>query len=359
MATGPILDLATLLAPIPGPDPAGRDVGQDFTPNSLFETIKDARFTAIEVESANANRPGGAGENAPTADKEWRKIASQATKLLQEQSKNFHVALLLTEALLRLHGFAGLRDGIGLAAGLLQTFPDGVYPRPDEDEGVGWTVATFGGIAAGLIQPIRAVEVSDCTEPGPVAYGQYLMAVDQRRGPPQANELTREDIEQSIRRSSPGFLNDLRDDLRDAAAALVTLQEAMDARVGRAAPSCGTVRRELEAIREMVVNLIGESAPAFDEEPAPDAAAEEAGAVKPAAPPPAAAGAINNRDDAFRQLLKIAEYFRKTEPHSPVAMAIEEAVRRGRLSLTDLVAELIPNEEARRMFYLSAGIKPQ
>jgi|SRR5580658_400080 type VI secretion system protein ImpA len=366
MATQPILDLASLLAPIPGPDPAGADVRLDDSPSSIYYTIKDARSAAREIEKAIANRPGAAGDGGPTPETEWRKIRTQAPKLLTNQSKDFEVAMWLTEALLRHDGFAGLRDGFALAAGLLQNFPEGVHPRPDEDGPIA-TVATISGLAGlqsagALMQPLRAVWLSDCLEPGPVAYWQYLVAIDQGRGTAQASDLSRESFEQSVRRSTPQFLIDLKDDLRDALAVIATLQSLLDARVGRNAPSCGNIRRELEAIRELIVNLVGENAEAsnasLSEEPVE--AAVEAGPA-PVKPTPAliAVDAINNREDGFRQLLKIAEYFRKAEPHSPVAMAIEEAVRRGRLSLTDLLAELIPNDEARRMFYLSAGIKPQ
>ena len=366
MATEPILDLAILLAPIPGADPAGNDVRLDDSPSSIYYTIKDARSAAREIEKAIANRPGGAGEGGPTPDIEWRKIRSQAPKLLSEQAKDFEVAMWLTEALLRLQGFAGLRDGFALAAGLLQGFADGVHPRPDEDGPIA-TVATVAGLAGtqgpgALIQPLRAVWLSDSMDaPGPVAYWQYLVAIDQGRGAPQPTDLTREDFENSVRHSTPEFLADLKDDLRGALDSVAVLQAALDARIGRDAPSCGNIRRELEAIRELVVNLVGENAEA--PEALPEAAPVEAAPGPQAAAKPVQvavpADVINNREDAFRQLLKVAEYFRKAEPQSPIAASIEEVVRRGRLNLTDLVTELIPNDEARRMFYLFAGIKPQ
>jgi type VI secretion system protein ImpA len=364
MATEPTLDLATLLAPIDGADPAGIDVRLDDSPSSAYYVIKDARSAAREIEKQLANRPGAAAaDGGPTPDPEWRKIRNQAPKLIAGQSKDFEVAMWLTEALLRLGGFAGLRDGLALSAALLQNFPEGVHPRPDEDGPIA-TVATVTALAGlqsagALIQPLRAVWLSDCLEPGPVAYWQYLIAIDQGRGASQA-DLSREDFEQSVRRSTPEFLRDLKDDLKGAIDATVALQTQLDARVGRDAPSCGNIRRELETIRELVVNLVGESAepltPKLESEIVTDGPQTVVTKVVQQA---VAVDAINNREDAFRQLLKIAEYFRKSEPHSPVAMAVEDAVRRGRMSLQDLVTELIPNEEARRMFYLSAGIKPQ
>lgn len=54
-----------------------------------------------------------------------------------------------------------------------------------------------------------------------------------------------------------------------------------------------------------------------------------------------ASGAILNRDHAFNELRKIADYFYKTEPHSPIYMLIERAIRWGYLPLPELLKELV------------------
>ncbi len=59
------------------------------------------------------------------------------------------------------------------------------------------------------------------------------------------------------------------------------------------------------------------------------------------------------------ELTRIADFFRRTEPHSPISYTLEEAVRRGRLSLPELLTELLQdNSEARKMFLVASGIKP-
>ena len=52
-------------------------------------------------------------------------------------------------------------------------------------------------------------------------------------------------------------------------------------------------------------------------------------------------GAIASRDHAFNELRKIADYFLETEPHSPVYMLIERAIRWGYLPLPELLQELV------------------
>jgi type VI secretion system protein ImpA len=67
-------------------------------------------------------------------------------------------------------------------------------------------------------------------------------------------------------------------------------------------------------------------------------------------------GRLVTRDDALNALLQVADYFRRTEPHSPVSYSLEQAVRWGRMSLPELLAELIPDEAARTQLSLRAGI---
>ena len=72
----------------------------------------------------------------------------------------------------------------------------------------------------------------------------------------------------------------------------------------------------------------------------------------------ARAGRIQSREDAFRSLLQVAEFFKRTEPHSPISYALEQAVRWGRMPLPDLLAELIPEEAARLQLFKLVGISP-
>jgi type VI secretion system protein ImpA len=64
------------------------------------------------------------------------------------------------------------------------------------------------------------------------------------------------------------------------------------------------------------------------------------------------------REEALAELLRIGVFFRKTEPHSPISYTLEEAVRRARMSLPDLLAELAEDPAHIQRILLAAGIKP-
>jgi len=61
----------------------------------------------------------------------------------------------------------------------------------------------------------------------------------------------------------------------------------------------------------------------------------------------------------FELLVAVARYFRRTEPHSPISLAIETLVRRGRMDFSELLAELLPEQQARNAVLTAAGIQPK
>ncbi|MCC4783703.1 ImpA family type VI secretion system protein [Vibrio lentus] len=53
---------------------------------------------------------------------------------------------------------------------------------------------------------------------------------------------------------------------------------------------------------------------------------------------------IVNRDHAFQEIRKIAEYFKETEPHSPIAFLLERSIRWGYMSFPELLQEMVGND---------------
>ena len=68
------------------------------------------------------------------------------------------------------------------------------------------------------------------------------------------------------------------------------------------------------------------------------------------------ASRMQTREEAFRALLQVSDFFRRTEPHSPVSYAVEQAVRWGRMKLPELLAELVADDSTRREIFKRTGI---
>src|SRR5262249_30132599 len=176
MASVAVLDLAKLLTPIPGPKPTGIDLRAGPSPTSAYYAIKDARNAARAAERLLVVE----GEQ-PTAPADWRPVLQLGTKALVEQTKDLEITAYLIEALVRLHGFAGLRDGFRLARGLVENYWDGLYPQPDED-GLETRVAPLTGLngddAEGtLLVPIARVPFTEATSVGRLDSTHYQQAV--------------------------------------------------------------------------------------------------------------------------------------------------------------------------------------
>jgi len=118
----PVVDLDLIFQAIPGENPSGQDV----------------RYIGVYDEVREARR---ADDNL--AQGEWQtelKIADYKKELqlcndaLTTKTKDIQVAAWLTEALTIEHGFAGLRDGIRVLAGLQERFWDTLFPEIDEGD---------------------------------------------------------------------------------------------------------------------------------------------------------------------------------------------------------------------------------
>ena len=55
---------------------------------------------------------------------------------------------------------------------------------------------------------------------------------------------------------------------------------------------------------------------------------------------------------------EIANFFRRTEPHSPLSYTLDEAVRRGRMTWPELLAEVVADMDARNSILTTLGIRP-
>ncbi len=362
MASAEVIQLEALLASIPGDNPTGIDLRTDANPASDYYKLKDSRFAARAKE-----RDIDAGAEAAELP-EWRTILDLAPKVLTEQSKDLEVAAWLVEALLRRHGFAGLRDGFRLAQGLVANFWDGLYPLPDED-GIATRVAplaALNGIESDgtLIQPIRKVPLTEPGEHGPFASWHYEQATkiakvagdEAKEWHLQAGAVTMDQITASQRATKPTFFVELVADITACQEAFAGLSAALDAACGRDGPPTSNIRNAIEAVAA-VARILGADALS---------AAENAAAPSDGAPSAAAAvgtqglavGAVGSREEAFKALSRVAEYFRRSEPHSPISYTLEELVRRGRMTLPELLNELIADSGQRRTFYVVAGMKP-
>jgi type VI secretion system protein ImpA len=77
--------------------------------------------------------------------------------------------------------------------------------------------------------------------------------------------------------------------------------------------------------------------------------------VRAAAP----AGPVGSRQDALRRLAEVADFFRQTEPHSPLPHLIDRAVRWASMSFEELLLDVMKSNDALTPVWDTLGIKPR
>jgi type VI secretion system protein ImpA len=359
MASPAILDFAKLTTPIAGANPCGVDLRTNAARPATYDATKDGRNKARADEKKLYE---GGEETQP----DWKGVVRAATKTLTEKSKDLEIGAYMVEALARTNGFAGLRDGFRLVRELVDKFWDQLYPLPDE-EGIDTRIFALIGLNGGdaegtLIVPINRIPVTEKTSEGVLATYHYHEAhktakitdaeVKEKRIAQGA--MTLDKLGKAVAESSNAFYNNLVEDLNAALEELAMLGTALEAKCGNNAPAWGQVRTALTACLDAISDFARHKL--------------EIAAVKPEAKnddgtPGAApgqqksAGGLQTRDDALSLLMKVADFFRRTEPHSFVSYAVEQAVRWGKMPLPELLAELL-DENPRNALYRQVGIRP-
>lgn len=359
MASPATIDINALLEPISEDSPAGSNIRDDSSPASPYQTIKDARNSARAAERNNMF-----DGNNNEADQHWRKIFDLAPEILKSNSKDLEIASWYTEALVRIHGFRGLRDGFTLIRELISQYWEPLFPMPDED-GLETRTACLSGLNGEgsdgvLIAPIRSVLITEDLSSGPFNFWQYQQALDiqkiideeARASKISKNGFSLDDIERAVNESSDTFFIDLRDDLSTSIDEYREISRLLDEHCGpHEAPPTSNIINTLSDCLGAIKHLGQYKLP---EESNPESHEAGEGAVESTSA--TANDNAQTREQAFRQMLEISEFFRKTEPHSPISYLLEKAVKWGKMPLNELIHELIPDSSSRDHYGSLTGV---
>jgi len=376
MASPEILEFDKLLTPISDEAPAGIALKDDAAQMAAYYQIKDAAEAArtAEKQLARARLVGDDDEAASVGAADWKGVRDLAVAAIAEKTKDLWIAAWLIEALTREHGFAGLRDGFRLFRELSERFWDGIHPRPDED-GYAHTVAQLTGLngedsEGALIAPIEAIPITQGTSERPLTSSDYKQAAeldqmtdsDRRAQRIEQGAVSIQMFDRAVSETAPDFFQNLLEDIQQCIDEFERLGEVLEQQCGQdeygysAAPPTSNIRNALDECRDRVSSLARHVLAPESDETAADGESGELATVPGEGQTAVATGKVVTRDDAFRALLQVADFFRRTEPHSPVSYALEQVVRWGRMSLPELMAELISDESVRDDLTRRAGI---
>lgn len=358
------IDVNELLAPIPGSDPAGSDASF----SDQFDRIREAR---------RADDPNLAQGEWQTELKvaDWREAQSLAEDVLLRTSKDLQAAVWLAEAAISRDGLEGARDSFSLLAGLLETYWEGLYPRADDgdlEERAG-KLAWFATYGARALQAIRLnddpqapltlagwIDSREVDNLGRQNAESYQAALDEGR-------ISGETYDARMVATPEAMLMERLVQVQAARDAFIRFSTTSDAKLGRDAPNLAAIDDGLKKIQQIYAKVatakgIGGVAAVVDEAAGEQAAASGGVATGAASGGTVAldlgGGSLASKQAALRAIGEIAGFFRRTEPHSPVAYLLERAIVWADMPLEQFLAELIRDESTLSSIRERVGLPP-
>lgn len=350
-----VINFETLLAPISEDKPSGEYLRY----SGIYDEISEARRADKDVSQ------GEWQTEVKYAD--FRKVISLAVPVLETETKDLQITAWLSEALVKEHGFVGLRDCLKLVNGLQENFWETLHPEIDEGDMEGRANA----LAWMELQTSYALKQAKITGYNGYSFVDYedskkydipdniesLDSTEQARynalraEAEKENRVTANKWRAEMAQTRRLFYEDLNFLIEECWAGYNELNRVIEEKFDRnQAPGLNNLKKALDDVHTQVKKFLEEKRSeepdeATDEVLEGEAGSEgEGGAVVRVAGVMTAQGAIQSRQDALKRLGDIADFFKKTEPHSPISYLLQRAVKWGNMPLELWLQDVIKDE---------------
>lgn len=338
--------------------------GEDLIYSSDFDQIQEAR----RFDDPSLSQ-GEWVTDVKEAD--WPGVVRICEDVLSNKSKDLRVACWLIEARCKIAGLSGLAGGYALLGQLCEAFWNDIHPQP-EDGDLEQRTGVLDWLANQTPRLLRETALTSS------AKGSFSLldndsaratAKQMERNPSQADEIARnaqvslEQFEAAVKETPKAWFADGLRNTERAREAVKHVQTLLDTRMGEYAPAFGQSFEVLDDLTHFYRRHAGSSAPAIPETVpgAPSSAGgfqterREPTIGEPTEPN---TGPIRSRAQAIGQLQEIAAFFRRTEPHSPVAYLAEKAAKWGTMPLHEWLRTVVKDDGALLRMEELLGVEP-
>lgn len=346
-----VIDVFAIMQPIPGENPAGESMRYD----GLYDEMIEARRADEDLAQ------GDWQTDLKVAD--YRKVIELAVPALTTKTKDLQVAAYLSESLVKEHGFVGLRDALRLVSGLQKTFWDTMYPEVEDGEmegranAISWmSDQTAFAIKEAVITQGSGHSFLDWEDSKRFDFPDNidtLETADQQRynslkaQAEKENRTTADLWRKAITESRRPFYEDLAIVIAECWEEYKEINRVIEEKFDpKQMPGMTNLKKSLEQVETQVKLLLAQKR---EEEPDeieddPEMETEDGEGRGGGKGMPGTSGSIDNRKDALRRLAQLADYFRKTEPHSPISYLVTRAVKWGNMPLESWLQDVIKDE---------------
>ena len=354
-------DRDALLAPI-GSQGTGEDLGFSL----LFDEIKEARRADPVYLSQ--------GEwQADLKKADWNAVITLASQGLAEQSKDLSLAGWLCEGFAHRDHFVGLAWGLELMTALCHQYWDTLYPTLEEGDEE--RVARLTWLDDTLADMVGMLPLLEGQHYGLDRYEESRQVENLARTNVEAMESALADgkvnadiFQRSVVLTETGVFRERHQQIVACMQVLAELVKTLTEQGGGDAPTFSQLKRGLSDCTQLIERLLAERGVSLNDEAKAAADAAEALEDGSAIVPDNAAGMVTadtgtgasshgaagvpaalrttpqTREEAFDMLNGVAQYFKGSEPHSPVPYLVERAVRWGRMPLEEWLRDVIREE---------------
>lgn len=346
-----VVNFNALLSPISDDNPSGEYLRY----SGLYDEISEAR-RADDVLSQ-----GEWTTELKSAD--FKKVIELATGAIEKDTKDLQIAAWLAEALVKEHGFVGLRDALRLLGRLQDVFWETLHPVIDEGDMEGranalaWMetqaafalkqakITGYAGYSFIDFEDSKKFDIPDNLESYDTA--DQIKYNELRSQADAENRVTANKWRAEIAQTKRAFCEEINFLFEECWTAYNDLNRIIEEKFDlNQAPALGNLKKSLDDVHSLVKKILEEKRlEEPDEEMAEAPAGDEAeGTVRGAAGVATASGAIQNRQDALKRLNDISEWFRKNEPHSPISYLVGRAVKWGNMPFEVWLQDVIKDE---------------
>ncbi|MEQ1826801.1 MAG: type VI secretion system protein TssA [Pirellula sp.] len=367
-----LLNVEKILAPISDSEPCGKskEDGENIDLLNVFAQLQIAGETARKIEKARneielldqesrslVQREYTGSANDPQRDPQWREIAAMAIEILETQSKDSRVLCWLLESMLRSKGYRGFSEALDLIAKLVEAYGPTLFPVDATNPSYSLSFIYKLTKNEMFVDGISRVRVSPNST---ICYASKMLAShleraspDKRAGLQDAGLLALDQIEKGLAELDPAEIGEFMESLEIAIASAIRMDSLLQDKSGKAGFGFGQIRDELNSIRSWFKSVMPNRETESDDS---TTQSSQFGSSNSTPATSATLGSIQTREEALSSLLRVASYFRKAEPHSPLSYALEQAVRWGKMPLPNLLEDLIADRTVLSEVYRRMGI---
>jgi type VI secretion system protein ImpA len=330
----PATDIEKLLQPVSPEAPCGENLEYD------------SELAALKKAAQPKPAPEFEPDKLPEPP-DWREVQARALELLT-RSKDLEVAVYLAKALLYTQGFPGLRDGLQLLRGLLETYWETLYPQLDPEDNNDPTLRV--NLLVSLCDPefmLRSIRETPLVSSrlGRFSLRDIQLTTGVVKLPAGSKETVAESssIEAAFMDSDLEELQANAAAVRDSIEAVTAIEAEVTERVGvHKAPSLSDLVQILQEVQIILVERLarqGVTEPAAVESSEP--VVTPGAGLQPAAIP--LTGDITCREDVIRILDRLCDYYKRHEPSSPVPLLLQRAQRLVSKDFMEILRDLVPD----------------